>query len=255
MAIFSSIASCYQRRDGCLDQLAANYSISADDECSSCCTYPDLILNLIKNNGNVAFNNSDTLVNGFGQKYTFIEAKFYVSQFTVSQDGDQTHLIRETITDSVSKLSYVDDVKIINFKEPSKIIGTMRASGYFEGYTFLLGLDSDISDASFSTTPKTHPLNPLGRLEDEDGDLIQAYFSIANIKDDGNDTLNYFLPITEMNEVMTMNSRDTTTFGQPINLELSYDLSQIFIDVDLAKTPETQIDQCLKNFQTKLIVK
>ena len=253
--VIHSISGCYQRRDGCLDQLASNYSISADDACTGCCSYPNLVIDIIKKNGLADFDAADTLVNALNQTYQFIEAKFYVSMFSVSQGSDMSHHIRETIVDSVSKDAVIDDIKIINFKESSKILGTMRATGIFERYTFLLGIDASLADATFNTVAKTHPLHPLGRLQNADGDLIQAYFSVVKLEAGHRDTLHYYLPLDPSSTMHTITFQDTTNFGAPIHLPMMFDMSQIFNTVDLSLDPSLQIDVCNNNFKGKFLVK
>lgn len=92
--------SCYQYKQGCLDNYATNYDFAADEVCEqACCIYPDLNLSLSHVFNGFPFILKDTFVNNIGASFLVINQKFYFSEISLFTERDKINLQKtENIT-------------------------------------------------------------------------------------------------------------------------------------------------------------
>lgn len=246
--------NCYERKSGCLDPIASNYSISSDDPCDNCCIYPKLTLKTERLYGDSIFKTTDTLSNSFSQNYLFRELKMYFSSFSVLKpDGTESKVI-EYIIDSLHNQTITDDVKIYNFKEETKTIGTIKLTGKIEGFTCRLGLDENLNDTNFNTVAKTHPLSGTSRLKDNKNQLIQALCSVVFIEGAISDTVQYFIPLDNNPNMYNFVQNSDFSLGQDVEIRLKLDFKNLFDDIDFKSDSLVRASQFIENFKTKFIV-
>jgi len=89
------LTSCYERIEGCLDPLATNFAIVADDPCDECCVYPAFKLQVSHFIGEDSFTKDSVMINDFGQNVQVRNAVLFVSDFVLHTDDDLTLEVNE----------------------------------------------------------------------------------------------------------------------------------------------------------------
>lgn len=236
--------SCYSRKEGCLDGLASNYDVTADDPCSSesCrCTYPQLTLNMSLMAGDSAYKFADTLINNLGQKYRIIDFRCYFSDFVLFQNNGSKIQTLNTISSPDNMVSLPDDVAIWK-TETSFTPGTYKAYGKFDSLSFHIGLSNNLKNTTFSNLTTTHPLSQNIRLKGKDGNITDM--TIRCIRLTGKqDTIS--LAIKLDTPVKIVNKKTIVTNpGSDIQYDLRADLMALLRTTDLRQQEsaiETQI--------------
>ena len=102
---FFILSSCYEPQEGCLDIDATNYSISADDPCATCCTYPTLTLafnHLVESTEDtvslrygVFYPNEGTAITT--DSFMLDRARFFISNVLLVQEDSTTVDVEEEL--------------------------------------------------------------------------------------------------------------------------------------------------------------
>jgi hypothetical protein len=146
LVIISILSSCYEREEACLDLLAQNYTITADDACDECCEYPTLQLRAFPMLGDSLYNMDSVITNNAGQSYFIRDAVIILSKFELALT-DTTLKIRETAafedTDD-SSIDLIDDHVVLKVSSSVLDIGSIRENGDVDSLSFLVGVDHEL---------------------------------------------------------------------------------------------------------------
>jgi hypothetical protein len=157
------IASCYQPKEGCLDITATNYNALADVSC--CCVYPTLRLSIQHRMDTSIWQRDSAYQTLDGQWFRLRDAAFYLSDFAFLQGGTayrvtdvQTFRVFGDNTGDTARIDLTDDMTLIRRSSVDVPIGTLRASGTFDRFTFRAGLYDEANRVVPTLAPANHPL-------------------------------------------------------------------------------------------------
>lgn len=181
LLLIGLLSACAERTEGCFDAYASNYSLAAEKKCGSCCTYPQLRLELrhraIQSGRDSvisfapampnATSTFSTYTDAGGNPFAFQEMRFYISNFwLINAQGDTTKVL-ETLPVYVSlglgdtlRTTVEDNVRI--FSNPSSFssstFGTFRKAGAFTKLRFTLGVTGLANKSNPNRYVQGHPL-------------------------------------------------------------------------------------------------
>jgi len=247
-------SSCYTRKDGCLDILAKNYDVTADDACvTTCCTYPQLVVSVENMVGDSTFNVLDTLTTSRGQKYRIIDLRCYFSDFTLFQKDGKTLKINEIISNSDKTVSVYDDMKIWRWVDAAFSPGTIKGSGTFDSIQFILGLPTPVLINTFTNLTSDHPLLTENKLKDTNGNTIfmsvrcVRYLSIT-------DTINLFVPTSNIPNIFAFTKPTTIPTGTDINIKIKSDFQALLHNVDINQSQSSINNLMALNIKSFILV-
>ena len=156
--VFLLLFGCYEPREGCLDALASNFAIDADEHC--CCEYPQLTFTLKHLYDSLDFDLGSIYENRLGQHFIPQRINFYFSDVSLAQGSDWIG-VDETIELSVNSVinTEPDDVTEINRRGFEFPVGEFLTPGVFTAVRFSVGLNPPEVDAFASEFEDTHPLD------------------------------------------------------------------------------------------------
>lgn len=252
---FIVFTACYDRKEACLDKLAADYDVTADDDCMDCCKYPALRLMINQMAGDSLFRISDTLTNDLGQKYTIEDIRYYLSGFGLYQ-GDSVYAIREKLMTENNNFSLANDMKILRGTDRELEIGSIRAFGKFDSLSFEMGLSPSMISTTFINLPTNHVLQNNFRLKDDKENL--SYFTmrfrrISPVRD----TTSQFIYIVQKPNLKTLSidKSITTTQGQPFVFSFKTDYATLLKNLDITMKNDTLTSLIYENLNKMIIVK
>jgi hypothetical protein len=255
--------SCYTRKEACLDTLASNYDVTADDACLNCCTYPKLILNVDGFRKIEQIN--DVVTNTKGQKYNIQDIRFYVSEFSLFQRNEQIK-INEVIGTANNAYVNRNDMKILRSVDASLDMGTVKAFGKFDSLVFYMGLTKSVLENTFVNLPTSHVLSTASKLSDAQGEtaiMTMRYKyksptqkdSIHNIiilhKDVDNSKWKYVVK-----DSINLKFKDKiSSKGENIEAKINADYTKILQNVDLESPKDTILKKVALNIRSVFDVK
>lgn len=225
------LAGCYSRTEGCLDSFAANFDVSSDDACSTCCVYPSLILSIQNRYGDSAFHQNDTLINRFGQKYIILGMRYYMSDFSLYQNNNDL-TVREVIQNKLTGEIIPDEIKIAKSDESGIKCGTVRTYGSFDSIRFVMGIDGKFLEEGLTTLPAGHVLEKQNRINDAQGNMAAAGIR-CKVLTPVDTIINIFISTDFKLQYTIRDSISETRQGQPITGKIIADYQQLLDDVDL----------------------
>ena len=248
-----SVMSCYTRKEACLDVLASNYDVSADDACSDCCTFPKLKLEITHQVNDSAYSSQAIYTNDFGQEFKILDVRYYVHGFELFNKDTGKKVIIETIKNQDSTLIIPDDIKIYRSVDASVEIGSIKDYGSYDSLTFYLGLKDEILTNDFINLPSTHVLLANNRLKNAEGDYthftvrIEAVDSLIGIR-------NFQVSGLGVSEPYTVKTPITTIKGDAPIFKIKANYGMLFKDIDIKDSTDV-IENALKlNIKKVLIV-
>ncbi len=145
--------SCYEPQEGCLNPIATNYNVHADDACDECCTLPNLILQVMHRYQGVdtfSVSPGDTLLDDFGQAYFLNQFEYFINEVSLTgMDGEMALLDSVQISENGFVQTIVDDIRLIRLGRTSYTIGSFDELKTYDQLTFKLGLGFDQLDFDF----------------------------------------------------------------------------------------------------------
>ncbi len=162
--------SCQEKTKGCLDPLAKNFSIGADNPCdeesvSGCpCEYPKFNIGFFYGNKVKNTNMKDTLVqwtnsvlmkNNLNQIYTVKNIYLYLSDIQLIKKDKSIFYSIDSVVLPIkisNKDSFVQKVRkdftLMNSNNSSIEIGTIKEYGQFEKLKFKIGLQNPVNQCN-----------------------------------------------------------------------------------------------------------
>ena len=250
------LASCYTRKEGCLDNLANNYDVTADDACVTCCKFPALKLQIKHFLGDSIYRSNDTLINDNGQKYIIEDVRYYLSEFSLFQ-SDSVYHIREKIKTTDNLIIIDNDMKIMRSADASIDIGTVSGYGRFDSLKFNLGLSTVITNNSFGNLDAANVLLTNNKLKDGNGNtayLTLRYKRLTSVKDS---SITQTIYVTQRPQIPTL-VKDTvvnTVKGSAIVYPIKADYKVLLQNLDLTLKPDSLGKLLSANLKNMIIVK
>lgn len=236
--------SCYEPSDGCLDLLASNYDVSADDGCDECCTYPTVNLVMKHLWSDTTFRFGDTLIDQFGDQFVLLDQKMMLSKFNYqSNNFDKVGTLTFTI-DGEEQI-FENDFTLIIKNQTSVSVNNYRAEGMIDGYSFQFGLDGLIHKLSETQADSDTDLDysKSMRFENEYASYYLQFARGQNLTD----TLNFFF---NDDYLISVDSMATITKGATLTLPLTINYSNLFDGIRFKDDNVTQITQKIKSNTT-----
>ena len=158
--------ACYEPKEDCLDVLATNFDVQADEPCPDCCQYPSLKLSIAHKAGE-EFLSFDSLYTTDSIHYFLIkDLRFYLSNLQlVPRTGESlgvTNLVEMSVkTPSGNEIIEVEDnFQLVTRQSGNYTIGEILASGSFDQIQFFVGVPIEVNNADPLSLPDNHPLGP-----------------------------------------------------------------------------------------------
>jgi len=248
-----AMVSCYTRKEACLDLLASNYDVSADDACPDCCTFPKLRLEIAHLVKDSVYSVDSIYTNDLNQAFKILDVRYYVSAFELYNQLTGKKVILEQIKYQDSTIVIPNDIKIYRSVDGSIEIGSLKGYGTFDSLTFYLGLKDEVMQTSFINLPSNHVLLANNRLKNASGEYahftvrIQAVDTLIGVR-------NFQVSGLGISEPYTVKTPATTLKGAAPTFKLKADYDALFRNIDI-KDSTTVIENALKlNIKKVLIV-
>jgi hypothetical protein len=149
--------SCSEPKDGCLDEQALNFEVTADRNC--CCEYPGLMIDLDFRWDTLDFQLNQTFVIGADSvRFTALEG--FLSDFALQSSTHQgAYRVEELLVIDSPSISIIDDVIRFMPGESATSTGTFIHPGIqFDSLSFSFGLPAHLESASPELFPVGHPV-------------------------------------------------------------------------------------------------
>jgi hypothetical protein len=194
----SLLFSCYSPEEGCLDPESTNYSITGDNDCLDCCTYPVLQISIYHENRETTFNLNDTVTNELRQQISLLDFAILLSDFKIEFDGNSAEVedsLSLNVDDGV--LFVKDDVIRASRSDFTYEIGTIIFEGNANQISFKIGVNDLLNENRFTNEIEDHPLttDPDSLFQEDTGTYVFQRIKIAQ----GNkfiDTITYDVTTT-----------------------------------------------------------
>lgn len=249
--LFVFLTSCYESVEGCTDPLAANYRLNADESCSSCCTYPELLIKIDHKWGNTVFQNGKEYTSSKMQNFTVINHKFYLSNINIFDDkgseisNSKTSLFTSGGEDVVVPQNYclingtLSDCKTGNFKHLGKVSKLT--------FNHLLPSSTNRLDSlSVSRDPALSWSEGMYR-----NGIYQGFFFTISIPGRITPFSIFLLPVEDISLALSNFKHEKP--GKPIEINVVLDYEKLFKDADF--TNEITLKQSLeKNVKNSFII-
>ncbi len=165
ISIIFCLTACFEPQEGCQDIAATNFDASADEQCSDCCTYPKLQLEVVQRYDTLTFLENRPYQASNGQWFVLKSVSLYLSDFQLFQNGE-SFMVSDTVglrtyaptgSDTLREI-FTDDFVLVRRTPLVNEVGTFRNDGVFEKVRFRLGLDADAQRVIPRLAPAGHPL-------------------------------------------------------------------------------------------------
>ena len=141
------LSSCYEREEACLDLLAKDYSLSADDACEDCCTYPSLQIRVFNKIGEDSYSIDSVMVNDSGDSFRIVQSRIILSDFDLTLSDNAVLSVRETAEYEDTEgegVELTEDHVIATTSSSLLTPGTIRETGEVQSLEFKVGIDNDL---------------------------------------------------------------------------------------------------------------
>lgn len=146
MLIFAQYA-CYEELEACLDPLAKNYTLAADETCDGCCEYPALEIRVNHFYGNAVYALNKSYVNNIGDSFSITQQSIYISniQFINEKGEVLDNLTTKAFTENSSAVIKISNFCLVKANSVSCLAGSARFAGNITQAKFRLGLDPSLA--------------------------------------------------------------------------------------------------------------
>ncbi len=158
-------SACFEPQEGCLDVLATNYDVSADEPCADCCEYPKLTLEVEHMMGDTSLRYGDPYSLDAVHFFKMARIRFYISDLRLERAGlsvgstDSLQLELGLGTARVLQ-SIEDNFALIQRNRFSFGLGRFQEIGTFDSLRFQVGVGLPANTADPADLPGGHPLAP-----------------------------------------------------------------------------------------------
>ncbi len=245
--IFSLVIwpSCYEKQEGCLDINSSNYDFEADFSCDDCCTYPEFKIQVNHQWNNSTIIKNTWFTNSLGQQIKIEEVGFNLSEFTLTQEGNEFSVLEKVdVTDSNgAEYELVNDFVFVENGRLNFTVGTFAKSGEFSNLKFKLGIDGNFE--------ASEPANSIIGDDTffEESSLTHTNFRFTAIVDTLKlDTVQFEIKGPQTVTEITLNGLLELSSGIDFTIPLNANYSYLLRDVDFgAIEQETEKQKIINN--------
>jgi hypothetical protein len=251
------LSGCYSRKEGCLDTLAANYDVQADDACvTACCTYPSLYFELHHQVGDSSLKQGDTLMNVYGQSFRITDVRFYISAVTLLDEDGKSIIANDRIKTNTG-LSVADDITIVRSADQEVEVAPFRAFGKFDSLHLSVGIAPDLALATWDGLPENHSLSFKNQLKDKNNALAVMTVKLAMVTPNGEaeKLISVSMPAGFPPASLHFPIAKTTDKGDAIRIPVVIDYSALLDSIDLSLSDTMIIQALAKNLGGFFFVK
>lgn len=262
----AALSACYQPKEGCLDPRAANYDVSADDDClAACCTYPALRLSFrhryarlgdAQAEETLRYDSLYPALPDTTQLFSVRRARFLFTELQlVREDG-----VAVALSDSLELMSANGVPMIVGggFVPADRDLfqaataGTWVGEGVYTHLRLTIGLPSGLRDLKPEDWPAGHPLRVDSLLYDPDAGFLALRMVLRRDTVAGT-------PLTDIRLVGPQ--AVDLPFEAPLRVDNGFDVGavlmirydQLLDGVDFAGDSEAQIGQKMDANLTKAV--
>ena len=236
--------ACLEPKDGCLDEQALNYEITADRNC--CCEYPGLIVNIDHEWDTLGFRIGDEFI--VGQDTLVIEEmQYFLSGFILESANSVSYSVDELIEIDSPPVVVPDDLVLVRPSGAAARAGTfVHPEIQFSRLSFALGPTPEMQNIPPEAFPTDHPARvgaPV--LFDTTGQKFCDFYIRVSRASDSNQSRSLLLNISE-NDFIQKSVDYNATVGFNLDIRLAVDYHAWFEDVDFFNDTNLQISSRLK---------
>jgi hypothetical protein len=141
------VTACGEKKEGCLDIIAANFDVSADKDC--CCTYPELMMNVAHEFDTLPFRLDSTYtyneIDTFAvEQMSLLFSKIHPIKDDIAQLIDDTIHIRIDDAIGEEQLEIEDNFVLIKPNRFEYVVGTFSEPTTYDGIELNFGLGGDL---------------------------------------------------------------------------------------------------------------
>ncbi len=251
------MAACYEPVQGCLDVLATNYSITADESCPDeivdCCTYPAIFLDVEPMVGDQGFSEDSIYVTLTNDSFRIVQAMFFIGDFNARNlDGEIVEIDEDlsftTLSNGQSIISSdKDDVALVIRPRVNFEFGEFKSPDVYEAFGFSFGLNPNWNHADISSLSELHILNTSDSLQisQEEGFVFARFDVIPNYNIP--DTTSYIISGDVSLKSVQFDTTFTVDRGVDVYLPVFVDYGKWFEGVDFISDDKNQIELKLSN--------
>lgn len=249
------LAGC-EEDPGCLDALANNYQVDAEDPCDDCCAYPELRLS-VQHNWRIgdSIRNFDTDGDVYiieNLDYQFSRIRYYLSGIHLVRDDGRVLELNESLvldfTDGTSE-TVEDNFALIDAGSfQARVPGNYRMSGRFTELRFTLGVSMPAGAATPDQFPNNHPLSAQSpAMYAPDSGYVYSLITFTPVSGDSISQTWETFGTDRLREV-SLPVSFTLDPGFHTELTLAVDYRSWFEGVDLTGSPTADVlDQIVSN--------
>ncbi len=237
------LSGCFEKKEGCLDVVAANFDAGADKNC--CCIYPKLTLDVKHIYDSTNLSLTDVYTNNLGQDFKVLSIAFYISDVQLRSNGEWTPVSNVIeIRDHTGGIHVrPDDVTIINRQTFKFNVGEFLTPGSFDRLRFSIGLKAPEVNTDPESVQDDHPLSSTS--SDQLWDPIDGYLSyrISLIDTLQQDTLHWKTPATTMAFVdLEIDLKIDKQIGEDLVIPLEIDYRKWLQSIDIRSDSSEEIN-------------
>ena len=249
LIVFANIG-CYEPESACLDLLANNYDVSADNDCQDCCTYPSIVIEMDHLWQDTSFRFGDTLTNNLGSSFLLLDQKFYLSNWTYHLSDGSSFKSRDSISLFISENEefFKKDIVIVRQNQSTISNHTYRREGTLEACSFTLGVSDALNEISSEEAEEYSPLNFDNDLYIDQA--FQSHWLQLGIGPTYSDTVNLYF-----DEDIAFSSSGNKNFqkGENISIPLTLIYDTLFSNISFEMSSANEIKNQIRVNKTNWI--
>ena len=237
--IICATISCYEPNEACLDFYASNYELSADSDCDDCCEFPDLIMQFSHRFDSIAFEANDTIIDDFGNAFSFREFGFLISNIELIDDAGASHFIEDSILISSGGSSsyYKNDFDLVATGTSSYNIGIIKIAEPIDRIKFTLGVEID--DIDFTNLDSEFVLNQLDETYVDEEQFIPWNLKIER------DTISSMIHIIQADvtdkRAIEISKELNSVLGSDIRVPINIEYRKLLEGVNMSSSTDQEI--------------
>jgi hypothetical protein len=241
--------SCYEKKEGCLDVLAANFNLEADVDCCSdpdgcCCEFPQLTFSIKHQFGNENLGRGKMYTTDFGQPFYIDTICFFISNVRLT-DGSGYAVNDTIIVQSANgqEVPRPDDVAIISSTSFSIELGAFLRPGIYSNLSFIVGITEPERSAPSDQFESSHPLaESQTKLRDSISNALLLY-AVGLIPDTLGNSVRHLQRSSAFTVSVNLPVKIIKEPGKSITIPLGIDYQKWLGTFDLENDDPDQLNQ------------
>lgn len=248
IALLLWIAACQPKEEGCMDPLAENYNVIADQNC--CCEYYQLNLNIqhFYGNDSTTLNPGQLYADAQQDSFSLVTARLFLSDIRLRSDAGDYKSVEGEL--SLRSENVADDYLLTQTSTFRYDVGKFTHFGRYDSLQLRLGLGNELLGMRPADFEEGHPLNnnSLYQLEAFRSGKIEVQLQNED------STRTFFLPLNESRLRLAIEAQ--TVDGQDTQLPLGIDYAELFDGIAFAQDDSsTVVQNLLSNWRRALFIR